>query len=223
MKSSYIKKHLLALEVSNKLDWKEFNQDALKALNKTTELTDYLKLFQDRTLKKMRPASVLIALIKQSDNKWHVIFTKRAKHLKNHAGEICFPGGKFEEKDLNLQITALRETNEEIGLVNQDLNIIGKLPSQITISQFYVTPYVAILENENRLNLSELIIDKNEVEEVFTVPLDYLIDSKNQKVVQQKIKDVSFSYHSIEYNDYIIWGATARMLVNLSKLLNKQD
>jgi hypothetical protein len=82
---------------------------------------------------------------------------------------------------------------------------------------------VAILENENRLNLSELIIDKNEVEEVFTVPLDYLIDSKNQKVVQQKIKDVSFSYHSIEYNDYIIWGATARMLVNLSKLLNKQD
>jgi len=220
MDSAFIKSRLLSLESCKNLDWKEFNQSAKDALDKTSELTDYLKLFDNIQLKQIRPASVLITLIKQADNQWHVILTKRAKHLKNHAGEICFPGGKFEDADLNLQQTALRETQEEIGLENIDLKIIGKLPEQITISQFYVTPYVAVLENVNGLNIRDLLIDKNEVEEVFTVPLDYLIDSKNQKVVERKIKNISFSYHSIEYNDYIIWGATARMLVNLSRLLN---
>jgi len=220
MDSSFIKSRLLSLESNPNLNWEAFNQSAKNALNETSELTDYFKLFGDIPLKQIRPASVLITLVKQSDNQWHIILTKRAKHLKNHAGEICFPGGKFENADLNLQRTALRETQEEIGLANNDLKIIGKLPEQITISQYYVTPYVAVLENENGLNIRELVIDKNEVEEVFTVPLDYLIDQKNQKVVKRQIKEISFSYHSIEYNDYVIWGATARMLVNLGKLLN---
>ena len=218
--SSFIKNRLISLDSCKNLDWKEFNKSAKDALDKTSELTDYLKLFGDIPLKQIKPASVLITLVKQADKQWHVILTKRSKHLKNHAGEICFPGGRFENADLNLQQTALRETQEEIGLENVDLKIIGKLPEQITISQYYVTPYVAILENENGLNIKELLIDKNEVEEVFTVPLDYLINSKNQKVVKRKIKEMSFSYHSIQYNDYVIWGATARMLVNLSKLLN---
>ncbi len=221
MDSSFIRQQLLPLEESNKLDRFEFEQNAQKALNKTTELTDYLKLFNSIPLKKIRPASVLITLIKQPDNQWHVILTRRAKHLKNHAGEICFPGGKFEESDLNLQQTALREIQEEIGLTEKGLEIIGKLPEQITISQFYVIPYVAILNRDNYFNCSELLIDNNEVEEVFTVPLNYLIDKKNHVIVEQKINDISFSYYSIEYNNYTIWGATARMIVNLSKLINK--
>ncbi|PHS17555.1 MAG: coenzyme A pyrophosphatase [Kangiella sp.] len=220
MDNSFIKSRLLSLESCENLDWEKFNQSAKDALDKTSELTDYLKLFDNIQLKQIKPASVLITLVKQSDNQWHVILTKRAKHLKNHAGEICFPGGKFEDTDENLQQTALRETQEEIGLEHIDLKIIGKLPEQITISQYYVTPYVAVLDRQNGLNIRNLSIDKNEVEEVFTVPLNYLIDSKNQKLVKRKIKDISFSYHSIEYNDYIIWGATARMLVNLGKLLN---
>lgn len=219
MDSSFIKQRLLPIESDEKLDWKRFNHNAKKALNETSELTDYLKLFDDIPLKQIRPASVLIALIKQADNQWHIILTKRAKHLKNHAGEICFPGGKFEDTDLNLQQTALRETREEIGLASDDLKIIGKLPDQITISQYYVTPFVAILEDEKGLNLNELKIDENEVEEVFTVPLNYLIDRRNQKIIKRKIKDISFSYHSIEYRNYTIWGATARMLINFSKLL----
>ena len=216
-----LKDKLIPLEQYTSFDWQRFNKDSSKALSESTELSDYLGVVGMSSLDHLRPASVLISLVNQLDNKWHVILTQRAKHLKNHAGEICFPGGRFEEVDLTLQQTAIRETEEEIGLDHSCIEILGRLPRQITISQYYVSPYIAIYRPKTEFLINHLKLDKNEVENVFTVPLDFLLDEKNHQIVERSINGVSFSYYSIEYKNNNIWGATARMLVNFSQLLKK--
>ncbi|MGB0495999.1 MAG: NUDIX hydrolase [Kangiellaceae bacterium] len=227
MNKSIISSLLIPLEQKKELNFEQFNDEVKHAIASSPELTNYLKVMDQPLDKTLRPASVLIPLVNLSCNdskpNWQVILTKRAKHLKHHAGEICFPGGRFEEKDKSLETTAKRETEEEIGLSESEIEIIGRLPKQITISQYYVTPYVGIVTQQEAFDQNKLSIDTNEVDEAFTVPLDFLINTKNHKKIAREIKDVSFSYHVIAYKNYNIWGATARMLVNLSQRLNPKN
>jgi len=161
-------------------------------------------------------ASVLIPIVYNSQTDgWDLVLTKRASHLKHHPGEISFPGGRFEQSDQNLQMTALRETHEEIGIQPNQVKIIGKLPRQKTISQYHVTPFVGIVEAGYNI-----ILDRNEVEEAFLVPLNFVLNSSNQQKVERKINNQSLSYYVIQYNEYNIWGATAKMLVNFTRLVN---
>jgi 8-oxo-dGTP pyrophosphatase MutT (NUDIX family) len=167
----------------------------------------------------LKCAAVLLPLVlQQESNQWEIILTRRAQHLKHHPGQISFPGGKFEITDINLSITAVRETYEEIGITPDKIELIGQLPQQKTTSQFNITPFVGIVKPEHHLK-----IDPNEVAEIFTVPLKYVLNKENQKKVTETINDIEYSYYTIQYQQYNIWGATARILVNLSRRLESNQ
>jgi len=162
-----------------------------------------------------RCAAVLVPLVKdEQDGEWQVIFTRRAEHLKHHPGQISFPGGGFENNDRNLSHTAIRETSEEIGINPEHIHLIGRLPQQRTISQYNVTPFVGTIAPEHQISL-----DTNEVAEVFRAPLAFVTAPTNQQRVTENIQGKDFSFYVIRYKQYNIWGATARILVNLTRRL----
>ena len=164
-----------------------------------------------------KAASILIPLVDiQQNNQWNIILTKRAKHLKHHANEVSFPGGRFEKSDIDLQTTAIRETSEEIGIDKKHIKIIGKLPYQKTISQYIITPYVAIIDPNY-----QIVIDYNEVEEVFLLPLEYALDHNNHQKQTQQIDNQFFSFVQLQYMEHTIWGSTARMLFQLVNRLKQ--
>ena len=184
--------------------------------NDVISLNQYFKAIGKDTNIEFSPAGVLIPLVQQpTSSGWNVILTKRAEHLKHHAGEISFPGGRFENIDQNLMKTATRETHEEIGIAPENIEILGKLPMQKTISGYLVTPFVGKIKKREILK-----IDKNEVETAFEVPLEFALDPENHQKVQQQVGELAFSFYAIHYQNYRIWGATARMLINLSRLLS---
>lgn len=165
--------------------------------------------------RELKRAAVLVPLVKNTKfDQWQVIFTRRADHLKHHPGQISFPGGGFEYHDQNLKTTAIRETHEEIGIKPSQIKLLGRLPQQQTVSQYNVTPYVGIVDSDYQVS-----IDQNEVAEVFTTPFDYVTDQANQKKVTESINGKEYSFYVIQYKHYNIWGATARILVNLSRRL----
>jgi len=161
------------------------------------------------TRKTFKKAAVLMPLI-QKKGQLHLIFTQRALHLKHHAGQISFPGGKYEPSDHSLAQTALRETEEEIGLQQKHINLIGHLPSITTGTGYHITPYIGLINSPQ-----PLIIDHGEVKECFEIPFSFLLNhqhfSKQHFVVQKK---THFTYCCI-YKNHLIWGATAQMLINL--------
>ncbi|GLS91958.1 coenzyme A pyrophosphatase [Psychromonas marina] len=160
---------------------------------------------------------MLIALIER-DDELHIIFTERALHLRHHPGQVSFPGGKHETFDSSLQQTAIRETNEEIGIKPEFIEIIGQLPSLKTTSGFEVFPIVAFVDQRFSLN-----IDANEVKSVFEVPLRFLLDSKNFHLQHLIANKKRHSTYCIGYQNNLIWGATAQMLKNLQQLLLSND
>lgn len=160
-----------------------------------------------------RPAAVLIPLI-DNGGSLTVLFTERAKHLKHHAGQVSFPGGKQEEGDENLMFTALRETEEEIGVSANLVEVIGALPKFRTISRYEVLPYIGFVNPGYNLKL-----DYNEVESVFEVPLSYLIDQNNHYIHWVKRHNRQQPIYFITWQDKTIWGATASFLRTLSNHL----
>lgn len=167
-----------------------------------------------------RAAAVLLPLIFSEQSKqWEVIFTRRAKHLKHHPGQISFPGGGFEETDIDLSHTALRETHEEIGIAPEKIQLLGHLPQHKTVSLYKVTPFVGIVESNPKHRPENLIIDRNEVAETFSLPLNFLIDSNNQTIEHKTENNTQYTYPVIYYQPYKIWGTTAKILVDLTNQL----
>ncbi|MBF7072733.1 CoA pyrophosphatase [Glaciecola sp. MH2013] len=162
-----------------------------------------------------RPAAVLICLQPPFDD-LQVLFTERASHLTHHAGQISFPGGKYEQSDDGLIATALREAEEEIGLNANDVRILGTLPEYKTISGFTVLPVVGILDQCLCLD-KDLNIDRNEVSRVFQVPLAHLMNKSQYFTHEVKRKNYSFPVYFIQYENDVIWGATAGMTAALCK------
>lgn len=160
-----------------------------------------------------RDAAVMILLVER-ENGLHVLFTRRAEHLKHHAGQISFPGGKYEIFDNSLQHTAIRETEEEIGISIAHEQVLGSIGQYATISGFQVTPYIAIAEN-----IAPLTIDKNEVDYAFEVPLAHCIDPQNILSHTVTRHNKTFPIYFIPWQDTYIWGATAGMLKHLSNHL----
>ncbi len=164
--------------------------------------------------KKLKKAAVLIAIVettsKSGVQQLQIVFTKRAKHLRHHAGQVSFPGGKTEPFDKDLIATAIRETQEEIGLTIQTKNIIGQLHPYHTISGYLVTPIIAFISDNQ-----EYKIDANEVDEVFQVPLNHFLNSNNHYALSLPIRGKKHQVHFMPYQAYNIWGATAAMLKDL--------
>ena len=157
-------------------------------------------------------AAVLVPIVERNDG-LKVILTKRSNNLKQHPGQISFPGGKSEKTDKSLVATALRETKEEIGINDKNVEILGQLSQHVTITGFKITPFIGRI----RMGFSTEI-QTSEVSEIFEVPLSYLSNPRNFRVESVKWKGKKRFFYSIPYGPYYIWGATARILKNLADL-----
>ena len=160
-----------------------------------------------------RPAAVLVPLVKRI-NGLHVILTRRTDHLSDHAGQISFPGGRQEEFDATIEETALRETEEEIGLNRGHVELIGRIDDYYTVTGYQVTPVIGLVTPP-----FDLVPDDHEVAEVFEVPLEFILNPGNQKLQTVAFEGTRRRYFAIPYREYYIWGATAGMLVNFSEVL----
>jgi 8-oxo-dGTP pyrophosphatase MutT (NUDIX family) len=162
----------------------------------------------------LSPAAVLLPLFKKN-GETHILLTKRTDQVKHHKGQICFPGGAFHYEDLDCLTTALRETEEEIGLEMDAIEVLGELDHMVTVSNFRVCPYVGSIPYPYPFKLSSF-----EVERLIELPLDYLLN-------QTQLQEGCFTYQGssianlyVDYQGDIIWGATARILKNFKDLLS---
>lgn len=158
-------------------------------------------------------ASVLVPLVAHP-RELTVLFTQRTTQLRNHSGQVSFPGGRAEPHDPTPEFTALREAEEEIGLSMERVEVVARLPDYLTRTGFRVTPVVGLLAPPLALRP-----DPREVEEVFEVPLAFLLDPKNHQRRTRELQGQSVGYYVMQYESRIIWGATAGMLVNLYRQL----
>jgi 8-oxo-dGTP pyrophosphatase MutT (NUDIX family) len=163
----------------------------------------------------LTPAAVLVPLVDRPSG-LHVLLTQRTAHLRDHAGQVSFPGGRIEQDDASPAAAALRETFEEIGLTAEFIEIVGYLDTYLTITGYSVVPVVAFVREG-----FSLALDDFEVASVFEVPLRFVLDPANHVLRTKEVQGVEVSYYEMPYEDRYIWGATARMLVGLyQKLLN---
>jgi 8-oxo-dGTP pyrophosphatase MutT (NUDIX family) len=161
----------------------------------------------------LTPAAVLVPVITHQRVP-SVLFTKRNAGLRKHAGQISFPGGRMDDSDPSLEFTALREAHEEVGLDPAHVDVIGRLGNYETGTGFRVTPVVGFVPPGLSLTLAA-----DEVDEVFEAPLAFLLDPANHERHVKEWRGRDRHYFAIPYGDHYIWGATAGMLVNFSRLL----
>jgi 8-oxo-dGTP pyrophosphatase MutT (NUDIX family) len=164
---------------------------------------------------KLVPAAVLVPIVER-DDALTVLLTQRTDHLSAHAGQISFPGGRMEESDPSREAAALRETEEEVGLGSEHIEVVGQLDLYVTRTGFEVTPVVGIVTPPFSLSP-----DPFEVADVFEVPLSFIIDPANHQKESRLYNGMKRQFYVLPYENRYIWGATAGMLVNLAEVLRK--
>ncbi len=160
------------------------------------------------------PAAVLVPLVSHASG-MTVLFTQRTAHLKDHPGQISFPGGRVEAHDQGPLQTALREVHEEIGLRPDLVQVAGYLKPLAVVTGFAVTPVVGFVEPGFQLTLDDF-----EVADVFEVPLAFLLDEANLKRSTRTVRGTTVPVVEYQYRQYRIWGATAQMLQTFINLIN---
>ena len=173
------------------------------------------EFMRQQILRTLAPAGVLIPVLERSKG-LAVLLTKRSAELKHHAGQISFPGGRMEESDADVVGAALRETHEEVGIPPGSVSVVGYLEPMPTVTGYAVTPVVGHVETGIELN-----IDRTEVAYAFEVPLDFLLDARNQRASEREYQGRRIPTVEFHYEGERIWGATAHMLVVLRKVLFK--
>jgi len=164
----------------------------------------------------LRLAAVLIPLYVRDKGLW-TLLTKRTDHVEHHKGQISFPGGGKDDADANLWETAVRETEEEIGVPRAGVRILGALPKLVTVTDFEISPFVGAIPYPVALTPHA-----HEVEEIIEVPVSYLLDPMvvEERPVKWKGRDVkTLVYH---YKGHAIWGATARILADFLSALREE-
>ncbi len=169
-------------------------------------------LAQGRSL---RPAAVLVPLVDRARG-MTVLLTQRSPHLADHAGQVCFPGGRMEPHDRDPATAALREAQEEVGIAPDCIELVGQLDKYVVRTGYEITPVVGVLDPP-----SALVHDPTEVSDVFEVPLSFILDPLNVQLQQRAFNGAMRQFYVWPYPGYYIWGATAAMLVNLSEVLRR--
>jgi 8-oxo-dGTP pyrophosphatase MutT (NUDIX family) len=165
--------------------------------------------------KDLRLAAVLVPLVEHADEP-SILLTRRADHLEKHSGQVAFPGGKVEDSDATPIAAALRETEEEIGLDASHIEIAGVLDTYQTGTGFLILPVVGFVKPGFTLTP-----DKNEVADVFEVPAHIALSKQNWKTDSGEWKGRMWNFYSMDYQGYNIWGATAGMLMHMSRRIAK--
>ncbi len=161
---------------------------------------------------RLKCAAVLIPLV-WHDEEWHLLFTRRTDIVESHKGQVSFPGGACDEGETTPEQTALREAEEEIGIVPHDVRVLGRLSNLITITYFRVTPVVGVVRWPVVFR-----VGAHEVARVFTIPLAWLANSTNRWQFEMPGRTRSLiAYHP--YDGELLWGATARMTVDFLSVL----
>jgi 8-oxo-dGTP pyrophosphatase MutT (NUDIX family) len=163
------------------------------------------------------PAAVLVPIINRPSG-LTMLLTQRTAHLRDHAGQVSFPGGRCERDDASPQATALRECREEVGIEPAQIEILATLPNYFTGTGFCVTPVVGLVTPPLNLRLDDF-----EVAEVFEPPLSFLLDPLNYRHHQIELEGALRTYWAVPWQGYFIWGATAGMLVSLRDCLLRQE
>jgi 8-oxo-dGTP pyrophosphatase MutT (NUDIX family) len=177
--------------------------------------------WEERTPK---AAAVLIPIVLRADE-GHVLLTQRTQHLTSHGGQIAFPGGKVDDDDASVEDAALREAKEEVGLSPEFVEVLGRMPSYVTGSGFHITPVVGLVSPH-----MQITPNPEEVDEVFEVPLSFLMNPANHRFHEMEREGVMRRWYSMLYMDThtagpsqpterFIWGVTAGMLRNFYRLL----
>ena len=161
----------------------------------------------------LRPAGVLIPIVERRQS-LSVLLTERSSSLRHHAGQVSFPGGGMEAHDADITATALREAQEEVGIEPHEVDIAGFLNPTPTVTGFAVTPVIGFVRESFCLN-----IDPVEVESAFEVPLDFLMDPRNEEHSEREFEGITIPVVTFHYDGQRIWGATAAMLLTLRQLL----
>ena len=164
-----------------------------------------------------REAAVLVPFLRIEDA-WHILYIRRTSFEGDrHSGQVAFAGGKRDDEDENLLATALREAEEEVGIVAADVKVLGHINHHHTISEFQVRPYVAVMDWPYRLQLDEI-----EVARAFTIPLNWLAQESNYRTEERQHPDSQRPWPVVYYELYdgeMLWGATARMTLSLIDVL----
>jgi len=160
-----------------------------------------------------RPASVLVPLIRREAG-ITVLLTQRTEDMPSHAGQIAFPGGRRQVEDIDATATALRETEEEVGLTRDFIDVVGTLDLYRTGTGYQITPIVGVVTPGFTIRA-----DPREVADVFEVPLAHFLDERNHRIDSRVWQGRERRYYAMPYGERYVWGATAGMLKNLHFIL----
>jgi 8-oxo-dGTP pyrophosphatase MutT (NUDIX family) len=164
-----------------------------------------------------RPAAVLVPLY-HAEDEWHLLFTERTHTVEDHKGQVAFPGGRVDEGDADRVATALRETEEEIGLQREKVRVLGVLDELLTVSLYRVTPVVGVFDWPASFQIST-----DELSEVFGVPIRWLADPANLEVQYREPPPYlplrgKIPVYYFRYGGHTIWGVTGRIVVNFLEI-----
>jgi len=160
-----------------------------------------------------RPAAVLVPAVTRSEGVT-LLLTQRAQHLRDHSGQIAFPGGKIDAGDATPLSAALREAQEEIGLSPDKVSPIGYLDTYLTTTGYRIVPVVGLVEAD-----AVLAVDRREVDEIFEVPLAFLMDPRNHQRHSRLFRGMPRQYYAMPFGERYIWGVTAGIIRNLYERL----
>ena len=206
-----LEEELPGIESWNRMAVKSKKGDSIES----ESLQKYSDWITEEKLSSMKKAAVLIGLFKK-ENDWYFPLIKRPMHEKNHPGQIALPGGAMEKNE-NLDKTALREAHEEVGIIPENVNIIGKLtPLPVPVSNYLIHPFVGIISDEPKWKINE-----EEVEELIILKLNHLIEADNSYSEVWKLRGTEVKVPIFKVMEKTVWGATATVLCELLDLIKK--
>ncbi|MGB0733399.1 MAG: NUDIX hydrolase [Pontibacterium sp.] len=176
--------------------------------------------YQPRQLKATQKEAGVMMLVTACEADPHILLTQRSSRLSSHSGEVAFPGGKRDVDDVSILDTALRETEEEIGLHRSWIDVQSPLSQLRSLHGLRVTPWVGLIAKES---VNRLTPSPEEIDSIFQVPLTFFLDKQNQCVDDYVVKGKNLYVPAWRYESYIIWGLTAYFIAELVNLCFDAD